>query len=85
MRIETAVRKLKEALHGLEMVSAVVIYDEILWQPPPPPSVLQSDFRLAVGAADGCARAVLLVPNPAAASNLQQDELDVLVGPNMLW
>lgn len=82
---ETAAERFRETLLQLPTVGAVVIYDEMLWQPPDPTFVETSSCRLSVGAADGCARAALIVPNEAAAVALTTAELETLVRPDMVW
>lgn len=82
---ETGATRLRETVRQLPTVGAVLIYDEMLWQPPDPTFVETSSYRLSVGAADGCARAALLVPNEAAAVALTTAELETLVRPDMVW
>jgi hypothetical protein len=82
---EAAARSLAAAAQRLPSVAAVVVYDEMFWQPPAPAFLGVSSYRLSIGAADGCARAALLVPNGAAAVPLTPAELDSLVRPDMLW
>ncbi len=84
-KAESTAARLIEALSSHPKVGGVLIYDEILWQPPSADHLLLPGYRLSVGAADGCNRAVLLVPNPNATIPLSTSEIKSLVGPNMLW
>ena len=76
---------LQPVLGTLGTIGAILVYDEIFWSPPSPAFGAFPDFRLALGAVEGCPRAAMLVPNQHAANPLTAAELDVLVGPNMLW
>jgi hypothetical protein len=80
-----AVAVLREVLEDFETVGAVLIYDELMWQPPAPGFVATSEFRLSIGSIDGFARATLVVPNPRATLPLSEAELEVLVAPTMRW
>jgi hypothetical protein len=84
-KAEAAAARLRETLESFQTIGAVLIYDEPLWPPAAPDFVETPTFRLATGAADGCARAVLVVTNPCATIPLTEEELQVLVGPRMLW
>jgi hypothetical protein len=84
-KADEAATLLREVLVDTEMVGAVLIYDELLWQPPAPAFFSRPEFRLSIGAKDGGARAALIVPNPRAANPLTSAELDVLVADRMLW
>lgn len=85
IKAEAAATRLREVLESFDVVGAILIYDEILWQPPSPAFLGHPDFRLSIGAVDGCARAALIVPNHHASTPLDAVELETLVGPTMLW
>ncbi len=76
---------LREVLEEFKMVGAVLIYDELMWQPPAPDFVASPEFRLSIGSVDGFARATLVVPNPCATLPFTKAELEVLVARTMRW
>ncbi|MEO7037381.1 MAG: hypothetical protein ABI548_25725 [Polyangiaceae bacterium] len=84
-KAEIAATRLRATLESLRTIGAILIYDEILWQPPAPTFFGTPAFRLSTGAVDGWARATLVVTNSNAAIPLTEAELEALVGPRMLW
>jgi len=84
-KAEAAATYLNQALKNVPMVSAVLVYDDLLGEPPPECHVRDGGYRLSTGWMDGCARAALLVPNPIATTPLSEAEIEGLVGPKMRW
>ena len=66
--------------------SAVLIYEDLMWQPPTSAYLQTDTYRLALGSSDGRSyRAAMLVPNPDPRDQMTKEELDIFVGPHMLW
>lgn len=76
---------LTDVLPSIPGLSAVVIYDDPFLPPLPPMNRTVAGVRLHTGAVDGCARVVLLVENAEATFPLVNEELELLVGTNMVW
>ncbi len=84
-KAEAAALELGRVLASRKMISAIVIYDEILWSPRQAAFFERPNFRLNIDAIDGCDRAALLVPNSRATVPLGTQEIDALVSPAMHW
>ena len=67
------------------MLGGVLFHEESYLPPHVPVFHNEQDWRFAMGATAGRARAALLMQNPAAHSRLGSEELDRLVGPGMRW
>jgi hypothetical protein len=81
-RLATA---LAPCLSRLPMVGGVLVYEEPFLAPTWPAFADASDVRVRRDTSNGCARMMALVPNPAAAVRLTEDELSRFVGPEVVW
>ena len=84
-KAEEAALELARVLAARDMISAIVIYDEILWSPRQAAFFERPNFRLNIAPIDGCDRAALLVLNSRANVPLGAQEIDALVSPAMHW
>lgn len=85
LRAQEIAEALTAVLPSIPGASAVVIYDDPFWPPIPATHVAVAGGRLCTGNMDGCARVVLLVAVPEATFPLTNEELQLLVGPDMIW
>ena len=76
---------LREILPERRMLGGVLLHEEPYLPPHVPVFHSAPDWRFAMGATEGRARAALLMLNPAARVALVPDEIDRLVGPDMRW
>ncbi len=89
-RVGSAARRLTDALRTplskLGMIGAVLVYEEPFWAPVFAIHHQADDLRVRIDTSPtGCARFMVLVPNPDAKEPLREDDLDRLVGPQPIW
>jgi hypothetical protein len=75
-----------EPLRRLEMIGAVLVYEEPFWAPRFPLDARADELRVRIDTSgSGFARFMSLTHNPGAGTPLTEAELDRLVGPDLIW